>query len=72
MGIGFSRASVLSLLTLAAPAWADTPENCGLTPAAVPDFALVDMNTHSPTYGETVQRKDHLDDVMVIYFAYAP
>ena len=68
----FLSAASLSWTLLSAPALANPPTDCGLNPQIVPEFSLVDMNTHSPTYGQTVDRDDHLGEVMVIYFAYAP
>ena len=44
-------------------------DECAIEPAVVPDFALVDVNTGSPTYGTTLRRDDFLGRVVVIYWA---
>lgn len=54
--------------TLAAPP-PDRPEDCGLDPAAAPDFALVDVNPTSPSYGSTVPRTSAPGRVTLLYFA---
>ncbi len=60
------------LTLLLTPALAAPPAECGLASTELPDFTLVDMNTHSPTYKQVVSSDDHPDEVKVIYWAYAP
>ncbi len=67
------RNATLALLSLLAflapnPGRAEDDE-CAIQPAVVPDFALVDVNTGSATYGQTLKRDDFLGRVMVIYWA---
>mgnify|MGYP006979926006 CR=1 FL=1 len=63
--------TALLALTLTAAA-GEPAADCGLSPVALPDFSLVDMNTHSPTYKQSVSLDDHAGEVVVIYWAYAP
>ena len=46
-------------------------EDCGLSTDLVPDFALVDQNPNSATYGQTWTRDGQLGQVLVIYWAQA-
>lgn len=62
------------VLTLIVPASAEpcsTPEDCGIAPAAIPDFTLVDVNPNSETFGTERSRSEFLGSVMVIYFSSA-
>jgi hypothetical protein len=49
----------------------DEPGECGIDVSVVPDFALPDVNPNSPTFGQTVERDDFIDRVLVIYWAQA-
>lgn len=44
-------------------------DECAIEPAVVPDFALVDLNPSSPSFGSTLRRDDFLGRVVVIYWA---
>ncbi len=61
-----------ALLALTLTAAGEPAPDCGLSPTALPEFSLVDMNTHSDTYKQTVSLGDHAGEVAVIYWAYAP
>ena len=51
---------------------AEVPDDCGITPEVVPDFALEDANPNSATYGQIVSRDDLMGgDVMFLYWAQA-
>ena len=63
-----SIALLLWSLLAAAPARA-ADDVCTIQPAVVPDFALVDVNPNSATYGQTLHRDDFRGRVMVIYWA---
>jgi hypothetical protein len=39
--------------------------------AIAPDFAIVDLNSHSDTYEEAVSPRDYLQQVSGWYFTYA-
>lgn len=64
--------SLLPLLLLALGGSAPTlaaDDECAIAPTVAPDFALVDVNTGSATYGQTMRRDDFLGRVVVIYWA---
>jgi hypothetical protein len=46
-------------------------DDTGLKPWLVPDFALVDLNTASPTYGHTITPRDYKKRVSGWYFIHA-
>jgi hypothetical protein len=63
-----------AVFLLCAPAQAgecEAPEDCGLAEAVIPDFALIDQNTRSESYGRTLSRDDLLGEVLLIYWAQA-
>jgi glutaredoxin len=66
-------ATALVGLGLGAPALAapppDGPEDCGIAPASAPDFALLDVNPTSASFGETVPRSSAPGRVTLLYFA---
>ena len=46
-------------------------DDTGPKPWLVPDFALVDMNTSSPTYGHTISPRDYKKRISGWYFIHA-
>ena len=49
----------------------DSGDDTGPKPWLVPDFALVDLNTSSPTYGHTISPREHKGHVSGWYFIHA-
>ena len=49
----------------------DSGHDTGPKPWLVPDFALVDLNTSSPTYGHTISPREHKGHVSGWYFIHA-
>jgi len=49
----------------------DDSADTGPKPWLVPDFALVDLNTSSPTYGHTISPRDYKKRVSGWYFIHA-
>jgi hypothetical protein len=49
----------------------DTDTDTGPKPWLVPDFALVDLNTASPTHGHTISPREHKGHVSGWYFIHA-
>ncbi|MCB9759815.1 MAG: hypothetical protein H6739_08280 [Alphaproteobacteria bacterium] len=47
------------------------PSDCGDPTAEIPDFALLDMNPNSPTYGQEYTQDGFLGRVLVVYWATA-
>ena len=66
--LSLAMALVAALALLPRTAFAD---DCGLSEEVVPDFALVDGNPNSPTYGTTFTRDGLLGHVLVFYWAQA-
>ncbi len=48
-----------------------TPEDCGIAPAIIPDFTLVDVNPNSPGFETERSRDEFLGSVLVVYFSQA-
>ncbi|MFT5684882.1 MAG: hypothetical protein ACI8RZ_005827 [Myxococcota bacterium] len=66
--------TLLASLTASAappPTPAAAPEDCQLSPAAIPAFTLVDENPSSVTYGQEVSTSDLNGAVLVMYWAQA-
>ena len=49
----------------------DDSGDTGPKPWLVPDFALVDLNTSSPTYGHTISPRDYKKRISGWYFIHA-
>jgi hypothetical protein len=49
----------------------DTDTDTGPKPWLVPDFALVDLNTSSPTYGHTISPREKKGHASGWYFIHA-
>lgn len=49
----------------------DSGDDTGPKPWLVPDFALVDLNTASPTHGHTITPRDYKKRVSGWYFIHA-
>ena len=49
----------------------DSGDDTGPKPWLVPDFALVDLNTASPTHGHTISPRDYKKRVSGWYFIHA-
>ena len=49
----------------------DSGDDTGPKPWLVPDFALVDLNTSSPTYGHTISPRDYKKRISGWYFIHA-
>ena len=49
----------------------DDSADTGPKPWLVPDFALVDLNTSSPTYGHTISPRDYKKRISGWYFIHA-
>ena len=47
------------------------PGGGGLPPGQVPDFALVDVNSTSATFDQSVSPRDYLQKVSAWYFGHA-
>ena len=64
--------TVLLLMFLGLPALAgpcEPADQCGLSPAVIPDFTLTDVNPNSVSLGTELSRDDLLGEYLILYFA---